>query len=255
MSSEMRTREFGQREAPWLGAWATIPDPFSAELLGRAGFDYVVLDCQHGLIGFEAMVPMLQALALTDVTRFVRVASNQAWEIMRALDAGAHGVIVPLVDSADDARRAVEACRYPPTGTRSWGPIRAALGRQYSTRLANEQVLCLVMIETVDGVANLREIVSVPGVDGVYIGPSDLALSHGRPPTFDVQDSEHLQLVELILATCLAAGSRVGIHCPNVDVAKRWVTHGFHMLTVVSDSLLLSTQSREVLSTLRARRD
>src|SRR5215218_798708 len=176
-----------------FGLWSVIPSSISAELAAGADFDYVCVDQQHGVIDYDSMVPMFQAIRAEGTAPITRVLSNDPFLIMKALDAGAWGVIVPLINDAEDAARAVSACRYPPRGIRSYGPVRAAgvIGSRDPEELGGE-VVCLVMVETA----------GTPGLDGIYIGPSDLALSLGLTPTLDVKQSEHAEAVERIRDAC-----------------------------------------------------
>ncbi|OZM81319.1 HpcH/HpaI aldolase/citrate lyase family protein [Pseudonocardia sp. MH-G8] len=232
-----------------IGGWCSIPSAFSAELMGRSGFDWVCVDTQHGLIGYDQLVPMLQALSITATPAFVRVPWNQPDHIMKALDAGAQGVIVPMVSSADEARAAVAAVKYPPMGMRSWGPIRAALDVEgYSPELANRRTVVAVMIETPGGVENLDAILAVPGVDAVYVGPSDLALGHGMTPTLNVTDPEHEALIETVIEGCRRAGIVAGIHCDSVETVRRWHARGYGMFTVGSDAALMRQAATTVVA-------
>jgi 4-hydroxy-2-oxoheptanedioate aldolase len=234
-----------------VGGWCVIPSAFSAELMARSGFDWVCVDTQHGLIGYDQMVLMLQAVAITGTPAFVRVPWNSPGDIMKALDAGAQGVIVPMINSAEDARRAVGACRYPPDGYRSWGPIRAALGVDgYGPATGNRRVVVAVMIETVAGVAAADEIVSVPGVDAVYVGPNDLAVTHGMSPSADTFGGEHAQVVERVLAACQRHGVTAGIHCGSVETARRWRERGFRMFNVTSDGIFMRAGAAQVVKAL-----
>lgn len=234
-----------------VGGWCVIPSAFSAELMGRSGFDWVCVDTHHGLIGYESMATMLQAMSITGTPAFVRVPWNTPGDIMKALDAGAQGVIVPMVNSADEARRAIGACRYPPAGYRSWGPIRAALGVQgYSPETANRRVVAAIMIETAAGVAAADEILSVPGIDAVYVGPNDLAVSHGMRPSGDNFDEEHAQIVEDILDACQRHNVLAGIHCGSVEMARRWRERGFRMFNVTSDAAFMRGGAAAVISQL-----
>jgi 4-hydroxy-2-oxoheptanedioate aldolase len=219
--------------------------------MGRAGFDWVCLDMQHGLIGYDSMVSMLQALEATGTPSLVRVAWNSPEHIMKALDAGAHGVVVPMVDSVSDAQAAVGACRYPPDGYRSWGPVRAAFAHKgFDPAWANNDVVCVVMIETSGGVAAADQIVSVPGVDAVYIGPADLALAHGMQPTARVKDAGHERLIVAIKAACDRAGIVAGIYCSGWETAAHWCDEGFRMLNIDSDATFLRTNAAEALRRL-----
>jgi 4-hydroxy-2-oxoheptanedioate aldolase len=242
-------RELWDGTAATIGGWCSIPSPFSAELMGRSGFDWVCIDTQHGVIGYDQMVPMLQALSITATPAFVRVPWNQPDHIMKALDAGAQGVIVPMVSSAEDARAAVAAAKYPPMGVRSWGPIRAALDvPDYSPEVANRRTIVAVMIETPGGVQNLEAILSVPGVDAVYVGPSDLALGHGMTPTLAVRDLEHERLIEIVVDGCRRHGIVAGIHCDSVETVRRWHARGYAMFTVGSDAALMRQAATSVVA-------
>src|SRR5918999_1763656 len=194
-----------------FGLWSAIPSSFIADLAAAAGFDYLCVDQQHGLIGYESMVPMLQAIRAEGAAPITRVLSSDPFLIMKALDAGALGVIAPLVNSAEDAARAVAACRYPPRGMRSYGPVRAAgvIGSRDPEDLAGE-VLCIVMVETREGLERVEEIAAEPGLDGIYIGPSDLALSLDLPPTLDIQEGEHAEAVGRIREACHRHGVAAG---------------------------------------------
>jgi 4-hydroxy-2-oxoheptanedioate aldolase len=234
-----------------VGGWCVIPSAFSAELMGRSGFDWVCVDTQHGLVGYDQMAVMLQALSITGTPAFVRVPWNNPGDIMKALDAGAQGVIVPMINSAEEARAAVGACRYPPDGYRSWGPIRAALGVDgYAPATGNRRVVVAVMIETAAGVAAADEIVSVPGVDAVYVGPNDLAVTHGLTPSADSFGDEHARIVETVLAACQRHGVKAGIHCGSIDTAQRWRERGFRMFNVTSDGIFLRNGAAQVVKTL-----
>lgn len=206
-------------------------DPHVAETLAMAGFDYLYLDQQHSVGGLASPVEMLRATARTGTTALVRVAANDPVLIGRALDAGAEGVIVPNVESAEDARRAAAAAHYPPLGVRSWGPTRSAYGLGPDPSTVNGQVLCLVMIETAEGVARAEEITAVPGVRGVYVGPGDLAVSFGLDPVTGPRDERHRAAVAGIIAACATAGIAAGITGNPVAETGR----GFRMVTAGSD--------------------
>jgi 4-hydroxy-2-oxoheptanedioate aldolase len=225
-------REGGQT----IGCWLSMANTHSAESLGRLGFDWVCVDLQHGLIDYTDLTHMLPAISTGDSTPIVRVPWNEPYEIMKALDAGAYGVIVPMVNNREEAEKAADACRYPPDGHRSFGPARAALygGRGYAAE-ANEQIACLAMIETEDGIANLDEILSTPGIDGAYIGPSDLALALGMPPRGDNDDPRHAETVQMIYDACRKNGVAAGIHTSSLEYAQRYLKLGFNVVTLGSD--------------------
>ena len=226
------------------GAWLSIPSAISAEVVARAGFDYVCVDLQHGLVGYETAVAMLQAINLGASAPVVRVPWNEPGIIGRMLDAGAMAVIVPMVNSPAEARAAVAACRYAPAGARSFGPIRAFLqeGARYYAE-ANANVACIPMIETVQALANLDAILDVPGVDAVYVGPADLSITLGLPPGNNDDTPEFVAALEKIVAACRARGIVPGIHA-SAALAARRREQGFRMITVSADQLALSEGMR-----------
>ena len=236
-----------------FGLWSVVPGSFGAEILSETGADYVCVDQQHGAIDYDTMVPMLQAIRAGGAAPITRVLSNDPFLIMKALDAGAWAVIVPLVSSAGDAAHAASACRYPPRGVRSFGPVRAAtvIGSRDPEDLGGE-VLCLVMVETREALERVDEIAATPGVDGIYIGPSDLALSLGLPPTLEVTEAEHVEAVQRIRETCHQHGIAAGIHCPSGDWARRHAEAGFDMVTVATDAPLLRAALLGALAVARA---
>lgn len=238
---------------PTLGAWLSLSNAYTAEALAHAGFDWVCVDLQHGLLDYGDLRSMLPAISTSSATPIVRVSDNNPAEIAKVLDAGAMGVIVPLVNNRAEAEAAVAACRYPPLGSRSFGPLRAALygGPGYAQE-ANDQLACIVMIETREGLDNLEAIVATPGLGGVYIGPSDLALALGLPPKGDTDDPTHLAAVDRILKSCKAAGVPVGIHTSGLAYAKRRLAAGFEFVTLGSDVGFMMQAAAADLAAARA---
>jgi 4-hydroxy-2-oxoheptanedioate aldolase len=241
-----------RRGEPSVGAWLSLGNVHVAELMANAGFDWLCVDMQHGLIAYSDLLRMLPAISTTDTTPLVRVSGNNLPEINKALDAGAMGVIVPLVNTAEQAAAAVSACLYPPDGTRSFGPTRAALygGRGYAGE-ANGQIACIAMIETQEGLDNLDAIVSTPHLGGVYVGPADLALSLGLPPRGDNDDPKHLAAVEKILAACKRHGVPAGIHTGGLEWSKRRLAMGFDFVTLGADSGFMMQAVSADLATVR----
>ncbi len=235
-----------------FGLWATVPGPFGAEVLARTGVDYVCVDQQHGLIGYDAAVPMFQAAENAGAAPITRVLSGDPYRIMKALDAGAWGVIVPMIESAEDAARAVAACRYPPRGMRSFGPVRASavIGSADPEDLDRE-ALCLVMVETREGLERVEEISATPGVDGVYIGPADLAVSLGLAPSLEIQEGEHAEAIRRIREACREASIAAGIHSPDGEWARKHAADGFDMVTVATDAALLRNAAGREVATAR----
>jgi 4-hydroxy-2-oxoheptanedioate aldolase len=247
---------FVTRNQPSFGAWSVIPGGFTAQLLAKSGFDWMCIDTQHGLIGFTELRAMVQAVRFS-VPVLVRVSANASGEIMRALDVGADGVVVPLVNTAAEAAAAVAACRYPPDGIRSWGPTGASIGREpFTTEAANREVACLVMIETREGLANADEIAAVPGLDGIYVGPNDLGLSLGLPPMLVDHGPVLTDAIAGIAATCHRHGITAGVAVYEPDAAAavaKWLGHGFTLFGLPSDVLLLRRATGELLASLPSR--
>ena len=235
-----------------IGCWLSLANSYTAEAISKLGFDWVCIDMQHGLIDYSDLTSMLPAISSSDATPLVRVPWNEPYEIMKALDAGAYGVIVPMVNNREEAARAVAACRYPPDGTRSFGPIRAALyaGNGYAQE-ANDQLACIAMIETVEGIENVEEIVTTPGLDGIYIGPADLALALGLPVSGDQPQAEHLEVVTRIRDVCRQHKVAVGIHTSSLEYAQKYLALGLNFVTLRSESGHMVTNAARELAAAR----
>lgn len=220
---------------PAIGGWLTIPNQLTAEMTAAADLDYVCIDMQHGLIDYSDVVHMLTAVTAGGVTPIVRVPENSIANISTALDAGAIGVIVPLVNTVEEAASVVSACRYPPAGERSYGAIRAAAveGPDYYDR-ANDEVVCIPMIETVEAVDDLDDILSIPGIDVAYVGPSDLSISMGYWP--GTAAAPFLAMLDRIVEACDRHGVVPAIQASPSTAADR-LARGFRMVTVVTDIL------------------
>jgi 4-hydroxy-2-oxoheptanedioate aldolase len=225
-----------------VGGWAAIPSSFSTEVYAAQGWDYVTLDMQHGSIDLKDVVPMLQAISAgSDATPMVRVPWNDPAYIMRVLDAGAYGIVCPMINTKAEAEALVRAGRYPPMGERSMGPFRAAQygGADYWQH-ANDEVLLFAMIETRQAVSNLPEILSVKGLNGVYIGPSDLSLSMGKTPTLDPTDETVLKAIGIILKETRERGLIAGVHTDGPKTAHKRFEEGFQYCTILNDVRLLA---------------
>lgn len=231
-----------------LGIWLMTPGADTAEVLAPLGFDYLCIDRQHGLVGDADVIAVLRAIRTSEATPIVRVASHEPSAIGTALDAGALGVVVPMVNDRHDAQQAVAACRYAPMGARSFGPTRAALvhGPDYATR-ANQDVSCIPMIETVEALDNLDEILAVEGVDAAYVGPSDLGVSMGIGPGVDHDDDRFRDGLRAVLDGCQRHGVVPGIHA-TPELAARRVEEGFRMVTVTADFRALQAGASAALA-------
>jgi 4-hydroxy-2-oxoheptanedioate aldolase len=218
-----------------FGGWCVIPNSFSAEVLAQRGFDWVGIDWQHGFIDLEQTGHMIQAISLGGAAPFIRLTFNEPWIIGKALDLGAFGVIVPLVNSRAEAEQAVAACRYPPAGIRSFGPLKNAPVIGTDAALVTERVYCFVMIESSDGYENLEQICQTPGLDGVFIGPDDLRISMVGPA--GTLDSS---VIERILSCCRENNIICGIHTPDGNAARAAAERGYSFIAIGSDADFLA---------------
>ncbi|HSG89672.1 MAG TPA: aldolase/citrate lyase family protein [Pseudomonadales bacterium] len=218
-----------------LGAWCSIPDALAMEAVCGLGFDWVCIDMQHGCMGYESAVQLIRAADLKGVTPVVRVPWNEPGIIGRVLDAGALGLIVPMIEGADDARAVVDAARYPPLGRRSFGPTRVGLrdGRDYFAT-ANDRVAVIPMIETRGALDQIDAIVAVPGVDAVFIGPYDLSVALGLPPGENDGEAAFDDALARVVAACAAAGKGAAILSGGARGARR-VEQGFTIVSVTGD--------------------
>ena len=235
-----------------VNGWLTIPSSFAAETMAHQGWDTLTIDMQHGMIDDAALVPMLQAISTTDTVPIVRVPWLEPGIVMRALDAGAYGVICPMVNTREDAQKLVAYTHYPPRGTRSFGPLRAVLyaGADY-VQHANDTIVTFAMIETAEALDNLDDILSVEGLDAIYIGPSDLSLALGCKPTFDDLEPKAFEAVEHILARAKAHGVVAGIHNGTPEAALKRIAKGFQFVTISSDVRLMADGAQQVMAAMR----
>jgi 4-hydroxy-2-oxoheptanedioate aldolase len=248
-----RLREMWPLDQPVFNGWLAIANAFSAETMAHAGWDALTIDLQHGLVDYQAMTGMLQAISSTDVVPVVRVPWLEPGILMKTLDAGAYGVICPMINSREDAQKLVAWTHYAPRGQRSFGPIRGLLygGADYPQH-ANDTIVTFAMIETAQALDKLDDILSVEGLDAIYIGPSDLSLSLGCKPTFDDVEPKVAEAIDHILDRARAHGLVAGIHNGTPQAALQRVAKGFRFVTVASDARLMAAGAQQTLATLRA---
>ena len=232
-----------------VAGWLSTADLYNAEIMANAGFDALVLDMQHGLgRGPDRAAAVIQVISSTNTVPFVRVPWNDPVYLQYVLDAGAYGVIVPLVNTPADARKAGAACRYPPEGTRSIGQGRTRFyaGPDYFQK-ANEELVCLVMVETEEALANLNEIARTPGIDGFYIGPNDLALSLGIPTANCTAHPRHQAARQRVVEVARDHGLVAGCHAASPEEALARFEEGFRFCPVGSDVGLIANGARAAL--------
>jgi 4-hydroxy-2-oxoheptanedioate aldolase len=226
--------------------------PLVAEFLGHSGYDFVVVDLQHGENNLDNVSTMMQALSSTPATPVVRVPANVPMYIQRALDLGAYGIIVPQVNDKAEAEAVMASIRYAPEGARSWGPVRGVIygGADYFAKSA-EEILTLVMLESAAALRNAREILSVAGVDGCFIGPADLNISLGFSPDAPELGKATEDGIAAILAVTRDLGKVAGIHATSVDDAKRRVAQGFRFMTIMADLRMMRAGATQALAAVR----
>ncbi|WP_269585082.1 HpcH/HpaI aldolase family protein [Roseibium sp. Sym1] len=232
--------------------WLAVPSVLSVEAMAVAGWDVMTVDMQHGTADYADLLSLLPVIEKSGSASLVRVPWVDEAAIMRALDAGAMGIIAPMIETAADAERFVSACLYPPEGGRSSGPIRArlALGADYQQHV-NREIVTLAMIETKSAVEDLEAILKVPGLTGVYIGPSDLGSAFGHGPGFDRAESEVLDLIEHIRKTTAAAGLKCCLHCGTPSYARGAADRGMDLVTISSDARFIEAGAIEAVSQFR----
>ena len=247
-----KLREIWASGGAAINGWLAIPNGFSAETMAHQGWDSLTVDIQHGVVDYQRAVEMFTAISTTETVPVTRVPWLEPGILMKVLDAGAYGVICPMVNSREDAEKLVAWTHYPPEGTRSFGPIRGLLygGADYPER-ANETIVVFAMIETRQGLENLEDILSVPGLDAVYIGPSDLSLALECRPTFDDVDPPVAEAIEYIVSKAKEYGKVAGCHNGTQEYALKRIEMGFQFVTIASDARLMAAASKEALVHVR----
>lgn len=251
-------KEIWAQGRPVINGWCSIPSSFSAEIMAHQGFDSITIDLQHGLVDYQVAVTMLQAISTTPVIPLTRVPWNDPGQLMKVLDAGSYGVICPMINTPEDAESLVKACKYPPVGFRSFGPIRAKYygggathgGGDYHI-YANDETLIIPQIETREAIRNLDAILDVPGISAIYIGPSDLSMGLGHEPRKGQGDAEVVEAKEIILETAIRHGIPAGIHTNSTAVAIEMIKRGFRLTSLQSDDRFLMSKAKEEVDAVR----
>ena len=239
-----------------LNGWCSTANSMMTEILADQGYDSITVDMQHGIVDYSETARIFQTLRASNTTPFARVPWLEPGIIMKVLDAGAYGIICPMINNQEQAERFVSYVRYPPLGTRSFGPTRAlySSGENYFTE-ANDNVTCLAMIETAEAYENLQAIITTPGIDGVYIGPADLTLGvmKGKlPPGLDREEPEMIAVIKDIMQACNKQGIIAGIHTGSSEYAIRSVNWGFDFITLLSDVRLVAGAAKQNISEVKA---
>lgn len=238
-----RLKDIWAAGQPVLNGWCSIGNPFTAEIMAAQGYDSVTIDIQHGALDYASVLPMFQAMRGSGVVPMARVPWLDPGYIMKALDAGAMGIVCPMVNSRAEAEAFVSYMRYPPLGQRSFGPTRATIAYGGYGIAANDEVLAFAMIETQGGIDNLEAIAATPGLDGIYVGPADLTLGtqQGRlAPGFDREEPEMVTMIRRIAEVCRDNGIKACLHCGTPDYAAKAIGWGYQLTTVGGDSRFLA---------------
>ena len=250
---ETRLRKVWARGEAAVNGWLSIPSGVTAELVASQDYDTITVDLQHGLIDYQAALGMMQAIrAASDATVIARPPWLEPGIIMKLLDAGALGILCPMVNTPADAEMLVRTCMYAPKGFRSVGPTRAMMiyGPSYMKE-ANDAVVTLAMIETAEAFENVEAIARTPGLTGLYIGPSDLAQSLGYPVALDPTDAKVLAAIDRIRDAAKAGGIRAGMHCMASPYARQMVERGFDFVTLGNDFRMLTAELAARVSAFR----
>lgn len=249
---ENNVRNIWAKGGAVINGWLGIPSAVSAEAMAQAGWDSLTADLQHGLVDYQAAVGHFQAISTTQTTPFARVPWNEPGIIMKLLDAGAQGIICPMINSRAECEAFVGATRYAPQGYRSFGPTRAMWysGADYYTH-ANKTVIASAMIETQKALDNLDEILSTPGLDAIYVGPADLSISLGKQPSGTPDDPVVADAIKKICAAAKKHKVVPGIHCGSTAFAKQMIGLGFQFVTILADTALLGNAAKAAVTEMK----
>lgn len=233
---------------PAIGTWLSLCSPIAAEYMAYMGWDWLVVDTEHSPVGFETTVHCFQAICTTDTMPMARIAWNDPVLIKRHLDAGAMGLVIPMVNSVEEAEKAVAAMKYPPRGFRSLGGGRCMVYGDDYFSWANDQTACIVQIEHIDAVNRAEEILSVEGVDACFIGPNDLAGSMGITPNLGAPDPRHEEAIQEVLRAAKKVGTPAGIHVPTAEHVSKRIAQGFQFIALTNDAGFMRTAARQAMN-------
>ena len=248
-----KLKELFKTGKPIINSWLAVPSSFSTEVMAQQGWDSLTIDMQHGVVDYQNALQMLQAISTTDVVPMARVNWNEPGQIMKILDAGCYGIICPMVSNKEEAEKFVQACMYPPNGYRSFGPVRGLIygGSDYAKH-ADQEMLKFAMIETKESLDKLDEIMSVKGLDGIYIGPADLSLAIGEEPGFDKpENSKAYSQILKILEHAKKNKIFAGIHNGTPEYALKMIDKGFNFVTIGADQRAMSAGAKAIVEKMK----
>ncbi len=249
---ENRVRKLWTEDKAALNGWLHIPSTWSAEVMAHQGWDSLTIDMQHGMMGMETAIQMLQAISTTDAVPLARVNWNTPGDIMKLLDAGAYGIVCPMIETGAECEAFVGACRYPPRGYRSLGPTRARVyaGDDYAER-ADDTIITLAMIETQKGFDNRDEIMSVAGLDGVFIGIGDLRLTMTGKAGLDSSDAVIAAALDELLETAQRHGIIAGVFAASPEHGVELIRRGYRIVSVMTDTNILAKAAADMVRAVR----
>jgi len=244
--------EIWKNDQACINAWLSIPNSFTAEAMSKMDWDSITIDMQHGQNDYSSSISLLQAISNSEAVPFVRVPWNEPGIIMKVLDLGVMGIIAPMINSKKECEDFVSYCNYPPKGQRSFGPMRAQLiyGKDYHEN-ANDNIASFAMIETKEAVDNIDEILSVPNLTGIYIGPGDMSSSYGKKPQFDIKEDPVYSIIKMIVKKVKEKGKIAGIHNGTTTYAKEMIDLGYQFVTVSSDFRSMTTHAQNVVNEMK----
>ena len=244
--------EIWDKKKSVINGWLSIPNSFTAEAMSKMGWDSITIDLQHGQNDYSSSIAMLQAMSNSDTVAMARVPWNEPGIIMKMLDLGVLGIIAPMINNKKECENFVSYCNYPPNGQRSYGPMRAQLhyGSDYFQN-ANNNILSFAMIETQEAVDNIDQILSVPDLTGIYIGPADMSSAYGMVPKFDVVEDPVFSNIKMIVKKTKAKNKIAGIHNGSCRYAKEMIALGYQFVTISSDFRSMTTHAQGIVEEMK----
>jgi len=254
MQDANRLQKALKKGGPTFGAWQMLPGSNISRTIARTGIDWICVDTEHGNIDDGQMHEAVAAIAACGVSPVVRIAANTDWMVKRALDSGAHGVLVPLLYTADNARRLVSSAKFPPQGTRGFGSpfpmekFHPSLTTTDYLQQANKSLVTIVQIETKEALQNVEEIAAVDGIDVLLVGPFDLGNNIGHPILDGSMHTELVSAIDTVLAAAQKYGKRTGIYCTSGEQSKQFADKGFNMISIAADMIAIPAYFAETLA-------
>lgn len=243
---------------PQVGTWLSLGNIYASRVMARVGFPWLTVDMEHSPIDISQGAALFGSIAETGCVPLARVPRGTHENIKRVLDAGAHGIVVPMVNTVDEAKAAIAAAKYPPAGNRSIGGGLHALNFDASAgdyfKHANDEILVILQTESPEGVDNAEAIYSLPGVDAIFVGPNDLTFQMRGPDGIDPTPQELEAMLQRVLAAGKKTGTPVGLHVQSIDEAKRRIAEGWQFIAIGSELRFMTSESQKIVSGLNLKK-